>query len=155
MNRSSCGVALVRAVGIGAGLVAILVGVAGCGDTSYPEPNNQDMVSALQNELRKTPLQDKGDGNFTLNNPINGIAISIAGFEKLGCEKASSGPGYICSYRVAHDANLHTNENNVAGAEHAAAANRILKMFMGGGPVWESKTSRFVRSSGQWSVIHE
>lgn len=84
------------------------------------------------------------------------MTMTLVDFEKLGCQVAAQGPGYVCSYFTRVTMSIHSNEGTRAGDRHADAVNQLLRAMMGGREsVGETSTRRFLMTSEGWRMSME
>jgi hypothetical protein len=123
---------------------------------SYPEPSEQEMRRAIERAMVQRGGTQTRPGEISVDNPINGMTLTITSFTKLGCEPAIQGPGYVCSYHFKSKMGAHSNEGTQQGDKHAAAVNKLLQAMMGGREeVADSATRRFLRMGDEWIMSKE
>lgn len=123
---------------------------------AYPEPSEQEMRQAIEQAMVQRGGTQTRPGEISVDNPINGMTMSITAFTKLGCEPANRGPGYVCSYHVKTKLSAHSNEGSRQGDNHAAAVNQLLRAMMGGQEeVADTATRRFLRMGSEWVMSRE
>jgi len=123
---------------------------------AYPEPSEQEMRQAIEQAMVQRGGSQTRSGEISVDNPINGMTMTLTAFTKLGCEPANRGPGYVCSYHVKTKMSAHSNEGSRQGDNHAAAVNQLLRAMMGGQEeVADTATRRFLRMGDQWVMSRE
>lgn len=116
----------------------------------YAEPTDQELDKAVRGHLAGYV----GDG--TISNPINNVHMNVEEVRKQGCEKASEGAGYFCTYSTRISLGASSNEASQAGRDHASAADMLLKLMSGGGyGVVDHHTHRFVKELSGWKLVEE
>lgn len=118
---------------------------------AYPEPTEREMLAAHQARFGK--FLNEATGGAVIQNPINGIALNIASFEKHECRISARSVGYNCSYSVKVDVGFFSNEGTSAGNEHATAVQTLFDLFTGGQARQPSTNeNRFFKSGARWLV---
>ncbi len=101
--------------------------------------------------MQRKGATGRDENSVSLDNAIAGSNIKIQEFEKLGCKPANYGAGYFCTYEITTTITLYSNEGTSAGDKHAAAMNSLIGLLNGGkNSVYETVTSRFIRSKRGW-----
>ncbi|MEP2780840.1 MAG: hypothetical protein ABJO09_20500 [Hyphomicrobiales bacterium] len=122
-------------------------------DPGYPEPTEAEMRLALEMAMEERGASRK-DGGFVVENPLNGMKISIYSFQKDSCRVAGSGSGYDCTFIVETGLSAFSNESSDAGQDHANAVNQLLQLFAGGRTsAREVGRKRFFKHDGAWISI--
>jgi hypothetical protein len=124
--------------------------IAACSPAAV-EPTAADMRTAFEGELGARMVR-KPNGDFVIESPLNGMALRIKSFDKLGCKEDEKDPGYRCTYRVAMSMGVFTNENVAAAEDHASAVNSLMGM-MGAQNVVETQTNRFLVTDSGWVMV--
>ena len=113
------------------------------------EPTAEEMQAAFEATLHG------GSGSLEVNNPIAGISVTVVGFEKLACTKASGKPGYTCDFLFETDTLYRSNEGSEAGEKHAAAVQQLVEWLgsMSNAPTHSSSSGRFLWVEGRSSWV--
>jgi hypothetical protein len=122
---------------------------------SYDEPNDKEMREAFLDQIKKRGAVVKDSNTFATENMLAGISIEIVEFEKLGCNVASQGAGYFCTYRTVLKPRFYSTEGTEAGDAHARGVAMLMKFIMGGDTSTETATRRFTKAVGGWVVSAE
>lgn len=130
--------------------------VSALASPAYPEPSEREMRQAIEQAMVQRGGSQTRPGEISVDNPINGMTMTLKAFTKLGCEPANRGPGYVCSYHVKTKMSAHSNEGSRQGDNHAAAVNQLLEAMMGGQEeVADTATRRFLRMGDEWVMSRE
>lgn len=122
----------------------------------YAEPTEKEMQNALERAMEQRGGTRRGPGEVVTENPINGWSMKITQFEKLGCEPASSGPGYFCTYSASSKVKAYSNEGTAAGDRHAEGVNTLLRLFQSGREeTGGTSTRRFLKGKSGWIASME
>ncbi len=143
-----------------AGIIGLSLTVSMCSDSfgapSYPEPSEREMRQAIERAMVERGGTSDGPGQISVDNSLNGMTLGITAFEKLGCQPATQGSGYICSFYSQTKVSAHSNEGTSAGDRHAAAINQLLQAMMGGQEgIGETLTRRFLKQGDIWRMSIE
>lgn len=139
-------------------VIFLFVLLSGCGDqaTAYEEPTEEEMKGALIRTMAMRGGTQKDDNTIATETPISALSIEIIDFEKLGCETATHGSGYFCSYTVSYRPKVYSKEGTHAGNKHAQGANMLMQLMMGGQQTFtETPTRRFLKSKTGWLTSEE
>lgn len=120
------------------------------------EPTEAQMKEAIMLTMQNEGgAKRSGNDSVRIDNALSGAQVRINHFKKIGCEKASSRPGYNCDYEISAGINFHSNEGTHAGNAHANGVNAFFGAVLGGAANRISTgTKRFVYSNSQWRVLH-
>lgn len=122
----------------------------------YAEPSEKDMQEALERSMEQRGASRRAPGEVVTENAISGMSFTITQFEKLGCEPANSGPGYVCTYGYSGKMKVYSNEGTVAGNRHAQGANTLLQILQGGREeTGGTATRRFLKGKHGWIASME
>ncbi len=121
----------------------------------YDEPSEKEMKEALLGQIKRRGGVVKDSNTVTTENMLAGIAIEIVEFEKLGCNVASYGAGYFCTYQIVSKPTFYSTEGTEAGDAHAEGVSMLMKFFMGGDTSTETATRRFTKAGGGWVASAE
>lgn len=122
----------------------------------YNEPTEKEMKNALIRAMQMRGGKLKTPDTIVSENSIAGMGVEILELEKLGCQPAKSGAGYVCNYRQTSRIAAYSTEGTSAGDQHARGVNTILKFMMGGrDTVSEIAKSRFLKSDIGWIASNE
>lgn len=101
-----------------------------------------DQREPTEQELRQAVTQSL---SVSINNPVNGIDVSVVDFKKRACQKSLQKPGYVCDYYLHIDQQFHSNEGTYDGQQHAAAVQRLYDwMINNAGGNKAEATGRFL-----------
>jgi hypothetical protein len=123
---------------------------------SYREPSEVEMKKAIIGIMQSRGGTMRNKNKIVVENPLNGMSIEIVDFEKLGCQPASYGTGYLCNFKSTTRLTAFSNEKSSAGQKHAQGVNLLLKLMMGGrDTTTETAIRRFIKGQGGWLVSEE
>jgi hypothetical protein len=119
----------------------------------YDEPSEDEIKHTVLRAFVDSGAQPGTGDTVVFRNALAGVAIEIAGLEKLGCAAAAGQLGYNCRYRYRLRSRMFSTLGEDA-ERHADAINTFMQFLRGGSDAENVIAIRgFVKGRDGWVLV--